>query len=1201
MSGTTEDMKNTNTDTNDTNAGYSRNVRDAVIDAFMTEDGKRQLYNHQFLSYHQFMDKSIPDKIYSYNPIVMNHVLLDKKKKKGVGNGNGNVSKKQLPEKQSDAPVKSIRLEIWFENHRYTDPVHNELNGKTKIMFPHDARVSELTYCVDSMVDMRINCDFLEDGCVVKSQKDILLERQQVGRIPIMVGSKYCMLQKHKDDDETKKECKFDKGGYMIINGNEKVIISQEYLRDNRMNVLESKKGVNMERVCTIKSVHPHTLVSYKFDLFTNNTGGLCVKIPHIRKNIPLFIFMRALGYLPDKKMIQILLLDKYNDPEYSGMLMDSIEEARGYYTQENALQYVSSQFTLQMKAEQKIEYVKYFLLNNVLPHLGEGVHVKQLFIGSMVRRLLDYMLGKNLPDDRDDYRNKCIKLPGMLMTQLYYYFFQKMVKILKDSIVKAMDVSWFMFVPDRSTMKLKNSVINNGYRFAISTGDWNVKLGNSFNRLKGVVQLLNRLNNLGTLSHLRRISTPIEKKTVKITKPRQLHGTNLGKLCPAETPEGDQVGAVKNMTLANSVTIDTIVEPIISSIGVIGGVILPDDFVTQGESMSSRDMGVLHINGAIHGFHPDPYEMKQKLISIRRKGGIPHTTSIYYDYRRREVHINTEAGRCYRPFLIVSGNKLTLSLSSMESILKKEISWNDLVSGGMIEYMDSDEENVSMIALNTKDLNTKSVSYTHCEIGELFIMMGVCASLIPFSDHNQSPRNSYQSSMCKQAIGMYTSNHHSRFDTNAYVLSYPQLPLVRTSMSKYLGYDDLPCGQNIMVAFGCWSGYNQEDSVIFNKSAIDRGLFQCFTLRTTKAEEKRRSSTMIEENFCNPLEHDIISDTQVGKYSKLNEHGFVDLETEINGDDVIIGKVSPMTIETGKKREVVFKDNSTSLNLKPGQTGKIDDVVMTRNTDGYKIYKVKFRELRTPVVGDKVSSRSGQKGTIGMVYNQEDMPVSEDGVVPDMIINSHALPSRMTIGQLIETLLGDYTVKTGDTTLGDASAFESLSVSDIEKQLHSHGYDPVGNKTMINGQTGEEMECQMFMGPTYYQRLKHMVNDKIHARARGPVQNLTRQPVEGRSRSGGGRLGEMERDVFLSHGATHFLRERMYDCSDPFSIWVCDTCHKSAVVCPVSNEFTENPIYKCHKCKNMVNFSKIDIPYATKTFFQEIESFGVDVKIITE
>ena len=1173
---------------------FTREVRDAIIHQFMMEYEGKNMFRHQTESYNQFMDKDIPTKIYSYNPIKMNHTLPTQKKKKGPGGSEPSQKKQKQSEKKS-APVQSINLEIWFENYRYTDPIYNQLNGRTKTMFPNDARISESTYYVNSVLDMRVHYEFIEDGNVIHSERDVVLDNQLVGRIPLMVGSKYCMLQKYSNDKSHSKECKFDMGGYMIINGNEKVIISQEYLRDNRINVFDGKKGEPLE--VTIKSVHPHTLVSYKFDITVNSTGGLCVKISHIRKSIPLFIFLRALKYIPDKRMVDLVLLDNRDTPLYTNLLMKSVEEAAGYNTQERALKYVASQFTLQMKTEHKLEYVKYFLVNNVLPHTGDNVDVKQLFIGTMVRRLLNVVLGRDSYDDRDDYRNKCVKLPGAMLTRLYYYFFQKMVKIFKDSIVKAMDVSGFMFVPDKSTMKLKHSTIDNGYRFAISTGDWNVKLGNSFNREKGVVQVLNRLNVLSTLSHLRRVNTPIEQKKGKLVKPRQLNGTNFGKICPAETPEGEQVGVVKNLTLAASITVDTIEEPILCLLDTIGGVIQPSEFLNRPELISSKDTGMIFINGVLRGYHEHPFSVKEKMSEYKRNGCIPPTSSVIYNYKRREVHVNTDAGRCYRPFFIVKHNKLVLSPEMVTSILCKKVSWNDFLINGVIEYLDTDEENVSMIALNIKELSKKNISYTHCEVGELFMMLGVCASLIPFSDHNQSPRNSYQSSMCKQAIGMYVSNHYDRFDTNAYVLSYPQLPIVRTSMSKYLGYDDLPCGQNIMVAFGCWSGYNQEDSVIFNKSSIDRGLFQCFTFRTHKSEEKRRSATMIEENFCNPLNHTNMTNIDTEKYSKLNEYGFVDLETEITGSDVVLGKVSPMTVDG----EIVYKDNSTSLHLKPDQPSTVDNVIMTRNTDGYKIYKVKMREMRKPVVGDKVSSRSGQKGTIGMVYNQEDMPISEDGIIPDMIINSHALPTRMTIGQLIETLLGDYIVKTGDVKLGDASAFEDLSVSDIEKQLHKHGFDPVGNKTMINGQTGEEMKCQMFMGPTYYQRLKHMVKDKIHARARGPVQNLTRQPVEGRSRSGGGRLGEMERDVFLSHGATHFLRERMYDCSDPFSIWICDSCHKGAIVCQKPNEFTETPIYKCQKCKQSAQFSKIDIPYATKTFFQEIESFGIDVKLITE
>ena len=1153
--------------------GEFAEIRWKMIKEYLVQHQQKQILQHQFQSYEHFMGVTVPNKIYSYNPIVIDDVFIPQKKN-GV-----------------KEPTKSVHLEIFFENHGYEDPIYNQINGKSKIMYPHDARISELTYPATSVHDFRINCDYLEDGVVVKSVRNKILKNQINGKIPIMVGSKYCMLTKYKDINEIKNECKYDKGGYMIINGNEKVLIPQEDLRDNLISVFECKRVMKYDFVCSIKSVNPNTFVSYKFQVFGSLNGGIFVKIPHIKKEIPLFIVMRAIGVKSDRMIMRTILFDQMNDSEYMEILEQSMLSGKDYNNESLSLAYIAAQFTIQMNQEEKLQYVKAFLVKNILPHLGENLQKKHIFIGIMVKQLMDVMIGRQDISDRDSNQQKVVKLPGPLSAQLHHYLFQKMIKDFKDTVVKDINTTGFDFSIEN--ICLKYSIVENGYKYAFATGDWNVKIGNNFSKLLGVAQVLNRLNNLATISHLRRVNTPIEK-SVKLTKPRKLHGTHFGKICPAETPEGGQVGAVKNTTISNSITIDTLTEPIVR--------ILHQYDLILAEEVDVMDItGKLvkvFMNGDLIGFHARPNYLAETLVSIRRKSVIPYTTSICYNINMNELSIHTDAGRCYQPFLIVKNNRLLLTNAHVNELLHGKITWNTLLCNGIVEYLDTDEGNVNLIAMNVNILNSNDGNqYTHCEIDESFSLLGVCASLIPFPDHSQSPRNSYQSSMCKQAIGIYASNHTKRFDTLGYVLSYPQIPIVRTKMSKFMNYDNLPCGQNIIVAFGCWSGYNQEDSVIFNKSAIERGLFECYTYRTYKCEEKRKSTTMIEEKFCNPKDYDIIG-AKHGNYKKLNEYGFIDPETELTGEDIIIGKVTPM-YNNDDREHVIYKDNSTTL--KTDQNGKIDSVVMTRNSDGYKIYKVKVRHACIPTIGDKVASRSGQKGTIGMVYRQEDMPVTEDGIVPDLIINSHAAPSRMTINQFLEDFLGEYILKTGDTTLGDATAFQDISIDDIASGLHKAGYNSMGNKTMISGQTGIELKCQMFCGPTYYQRLKHMVADKIHSRARGPVQNLTRQAVEGKSRQGGTRLGEMERDVFLSHGATHFLRERLFDCSDAYSAYVCDICHKLAVVCPNPNKFTKEPIYKCYKCDNFVLFSKIDIPYASKLFFQELESMAMNIEFHTD
>ena len=1096
----------------------------SVVNSYLNQYMKKQLLQHQFQSYEYFMETLIPEKIYSYNPLIIHEIVKNTDKK--------------------DKSEQVIHIEIYFENHRFEDPTYNECNGKIKKMFPNDARLCNLTYSTTGIINLRLNIDYLLNGEIMKSIRDKVIPNVTFGKIPIMVGSKYCLLQRHKNAEQIKNECKYDKGGYTIVNGNEKVIISQEDLCNNRISVFEGKRKVKYDYVCSVRSMNKETKVSYKLYVMGSYNDEIVVKISHIKKEIPLFVFFRSIGLNSDKSIIRHILLDEYQNTEYLELLEPSVNVGKEYNSTESSLDYISKLFTIQMNKEDKMEYVKSFLVKNILPHIGNSVAKKQIFLGYMVKHLLDQLLEKRIPSDRDHYAEKRVEPPGVLMSRQFHYLTQKMIKDFKDSVIKDIGISGFEYEPDDLTIKY--SILDNGFRYSLATGDWNVKIGNNNTKLMGVAQVLNRHNFLATLSHMRRINTPIDD-TVKLIKPRQLHGTHFGKICPAETPEGGSVGAVKNLTMSASITIDTPIEPVLDILSK-NGLIDPE---TINVTTLTKNHTKVFINGDLVGFHSDPSIMTKKLISIRRIGGIPGTQSIRYNINAREIVIYTDYGRCYQPFFIVKDNKINMTDQILSDILANTLSWNDLLEAEVIEYLDTEEEESSLIAMNVDYLNNAhkhGTEYTHCEIDESFSLLGVCASLIPASDHNQSPRNAYQSSMCKQAIGIYASNHSKRFDTIGYVLSYPQVPLVQNQMSKHVDYDKLPCGQNIIVAFGCWSGFNQEDSVIFNKSAIDRGLFECFTYRTYKSEESRKSTTMVEEKFCNPKDYDVsgvgggsskdISESKHGDYSKLNSYGFVDLNTDVIGDDIIIGKIAPIIDKNKNDKndgEVRYKDNSTAL--KSEQLSKIDKIIMTRNSDGYKIYKVKVRNMCTPTIGDKVSSRSGQKGTIGMIFAQEDMPVTENGLVPDLIINAHALPSRMTIGQLLETLLGICISSTGNENEFDTTAFQGLTVNNVAKELHSNGYNPMGNQTMINGQTGEEMKCQMFIGPTYYQRLKHMVSDKIHSRSRGPVQGLTRQGVEGRSRYGAGRFGERLPKCVVKHMLVRVWWATQSNCGDALNV----------------------------------------------------------------
>jgi DNA-directed RNA polymerase II subunit RPB2 len=449
-------------------------------------------------------------------------------------------------------------------------------------------------------------------------------------------------------------------------------------------------------------------------------------------------------------------------------------------------------------------------------------------------------------------------------------------------------------------------------------------------------------------------------------------------------------------------------------------------------------------------------------------------------------------------------------------------------------------EPNEDPLARVDPPLNPHAHTFTHCEIHPSMIL-GVCASIIPFPDHNQSPRNTYQSAMGKQAMGVFLTNFDQRMETMANILYYPQKPLARTMSMEYLKFRELPAGQNAIVAIACYSGYNQEDSVIMNQSSIDRGLFRSLFYRTYQDQEKMIGHSVLEQ-FEKPTRSDTLR-LKHGTYDKIDEDGVIAPGVRVSGEDIIIGKTAPMapdSEEQGQRQKQHIK-RDVSTPLRSTESGIVDQVMLTTTGDGSRFAKVRVRTTKIPQIGDKFASRHGQKGTIGITYRQEDMPFTREGVVPDIIINPHAIPSRMTIAHLIECQLSKVATLRGDE--GDATPFTKVTVTNVSRILRSMGYQSRGFEVMYNGHTGRKLVAQVFLGPTYYQRLRHMVDDKIHSRARGPTQILTRQPVEGRARDGGLRFGEMERDCMIAHGASSFLKERLFDVSDPFRVHICDIC----------------------------------------------------------
>jgi DNA-directed RNA polymerase II subunit RPB2 len=661
---------------------------------------------------------------------------------------------------------------------------------------------------------------------------------------------------------------------------------------------------------------------------------------------------------------------------------------------------------------------------------------------------------------------------------------------------------------------------------------------------------------------------------------------------CPSETPEGQSIGIVKNISYMAHITIPTNSSSLYEY---VQPYILPVE-TTESKVMNKKVK--VFVNGVFLGVAMNPVELYNEMKNKKYKGIINIYTSIVFDYRMKEIRVCNDSGRLSRPVLRVKDKNILITKDIISKLKNSQLYWDDLLTSSRIddsilEYIDPEEQSWAMIATKPSDIvkenDDKIYHFTHCEIHPSTIF-GVLASCIPFPEHNQSPRNCYQCAQGKQAMGVYVTNYENRMDKTAYVLNYPTRPLVDTRIMNMIQLNKIPSGTNVIVAIATHTGYNQEDSLLFNKGSLDRGLFMTTIYHTEKDEDKQKINGD-EEIRCKP-DPTKTKCMKMGNYNKVNNKGVIPENTIVENRDIIIAKVTPIKENRNDHTKVIKFEDQSKIYRTTEET-YIDKNYIDRNGEGYTFAKTRLRTVRKPVIGDKFSSRHGQKGTIGNIIPECDMPFTSKGVKPDIIINPHAIPSRMTIGQLKETVLGKVLIELG--LFGDGTSFGQFDVKDICKELINLGYEAHGNELLYNGLTGEQFECSVFMGPVFYQRLKHMVNDKAHSRSIGPMVNLTRQPAEGRSRDGGLRFGEMERDCMVSHGASRFTRERMYDVSDKYSVFVCKKCGLIA-------SYNDNiHVHHCRTCDNRVDFTYVEIPYACKLLFQELNTMNIAPRFITE
>ena len=1215
------------------------NIAWAIIDKYF-EDNPNILIRHHLDSFNDFFNNKIFNIINEKNPVQ--------------------IFKEQDP----DTKEFNLQADIYFgglegDKLYFGKPIIFDDNRK-HYMFPNEARLRNMSYSTTLHMDITIIYKIKKDGEMQTIEST--LEKIYFGKFPIMLNSDLCILNKlDKDVKFNMGECKNDKGGYFIIDGKEKVLISQEKFADNMFYIREdyneiyshsaeirsvSEDASKPIRTLSIRIVRPSP--KYK-------NGNILVNIPNVRKPVPLFILMRALGITSDKEIIEYCLLDIEKYENYVDLFIPSIHDAGNIFNQEVAIKYIAT-----LTKGKTIAHVLEILMDYLLPHIGEDNFIeKAYFLGYMVNELLKVYKKDKKATDRDSFKFKRVELTGSLIYDLFKEYYNLQQKHIYTKIDKEYYYKQGIYQNDFTSLiennyqeYFKERILENGFKKAFK-GNWGSE---EHTKRPEVIQDLNRLSYNSFISHLRKLNLPLDS-SAKIVGPRLLHSSQWGIIDPVDTPDGGNVGLHKHLSLGAHITNGYSSKPIIQLLRQLVFMELLTECTTEYISKSIK----IFVNGAWVGVITNPVEVLDILIKYRRLGLIPIYTSISWSIIDEIIYIYTDAGRICRPLFYIHDNKTSYQKDKiLNNILDNKFSFNDLLIGfnkfknadefnnkelfiksslvfsnihdlysvrlkedesieskekildklleepGIIDYLDSAESETSLISTNEENINKFT---THVEIHPS-LLLGVMGNQIVFPENNQLPRDLFSCGQSKQGVSLYNSNYQNRIDKMGVILNNGQIPLVKSRYLKHIYNEEHPYGINAIVAIGCYGSYNVEDSILFNEGSIKRGMFNTtyFNMYEAREESSKVANTTMDSKFSNIENENVIGKKPGYDYSELDNFGLIKENTLLDDKKVIIGKV-----KTNLNNPNNYIDSS--ITPKKGQLGFVDKSFITEGEEGFRIAKVRIREERIPAMGDKFCSRCGQKGTVGLIIPENSMPFTSEGIRPDLIINPHALPSRMTIGQLLETLMGKTCAMYGG--FGDCTAFMNKGSKHqiFGSLLENIGYNSTGNEILYSGETGEQLQAEIFIGPCYYMRLKHMVKDKINYRAQGPRTVLTRQTVQGRANDGGLRVGEMERDCIIAHGATKFLTESMLKRGDEYFIAVCNNTGTIAIYNETKNIFispmADGPLKFNTNIEDQLNievitkfgrdFSILRVPYSFKLLMQELQVMNIQMRIITE